>query len=167
MNIDIFNSLDVILICGLPGAGKSHFAKTYLNKNERKHINRKEIRKFIYEMTTFGDKWYESFFTEKNENIVKHVEVRLYEHMLAQNYKVIVDNTSMNRQSRKKYIDIAKKLRKSIGVIYLNTPLQKCILRNQELEDSVPSTVVSNLFAAKELPQKEEGFKEVLILENY
>ena len=167
MNIDIFNSLDVILICGLPGAGKSHFAKTYLSKNERKHINRKEIRKFIYEMTTFGDKWYESYYTEKNENIVKHVEKRLYEHLLGQNYRVLVDNTGMNRSSRKKYVEIAKKAGKSIGVVFLNTPLQKCILRNQELEDSVPSTIVSNLFASRELPEKDEGFKEVLILENY
>jgi predicted kinase len=167
MNIDIFNSFDVILICGLPGAGKSHFAKKYLNKDDRKHINRKEIRKFIYEMTTFGDKWYESYYTEKNENIVKHVEKRLYEHLLAQNYKVLVDNTGMNISSRKKYVDIAKKLGKNIGVIFLNTPLQKCILRNQELEDSVPSTVISNLFASRELPQKDEGFKEVLVLENY
>ncbi len=167
MNLDIFNSLDVILICGLPCSGKSHFAKTYFNKDNRKHINRKEIRQFIYEMTTFGDKWYESYYNEKNENIVKHVEKKLFENLLSQNYKVLVDNTSMAISSRKKYIEIAFQFKKNIGVVFLNTPLQKCILRSQELEDFIPSTIVSNLFAGRELPEKSEGFKEVLILDNY
>jgi tRNA uridine 5-carbamoylmethylation protein Kti12 len=167
MNINVFNSLDVILICGLPGAGKSHFSKTYLSKNDRKHINRKEIRQFIYEMTTFGDKWYESYYNVKNENIIKHVEKKLYEHLLSQNYKVLVDNTSMNKSSRKKYVDIARHLNKTIGTIFLNTSLEKCILRNQELEDCIPGTVVTNLYASREMPENDEGFKEILILDNY
>ena len=69
MDLTRFQSLDVVLICGLQGAGKSHFAKTYLSEGGRKRINRKEIRRLLYEMMNFGEAWKEEYFNEQDEAV--------------------------------------------------------------------------------------------------
>ena len=74
MDLDRFNSLDIILVCGLPGSGKSHFSRTYYNRNGRRRINRKELRRRLYEMTAFGEEWKEELFNERDELLVHHVE---------------------------------------------------------------------------------------------
>ena len=55
-------NLDIVLVCGLPGSGKSHFARTFFLKSGRKRVNRKEIRRHLFEMTSFGQKWTEAEF---------------------------------------------------------------------------------------------------------
>jgi len=167
MDLSKFLNLDLILICGLPGSGKSHFAKTYFNQNNRKRINRKEIRRFIYEMTSFGEKWKEEYFEDQDEILVKHVERKILEHFLQNKRRVLIDNTSATTDSRKNYITTAKQMNKSIGIIFLNTPLQKCLARNQSREDPLMDTIISNLYTGMELPEKNEGFKECAVVNNY
>ena len=167
MDIKAFYNLDIVLVCGLPGSGKSHFAKKYFQNDNRKRINRKEIRRHLFEMITFGESWHEENFDQHDEHLVKHVERRIYEHFLQENCKVLVDNTSMRKASRKIYIDTAKRMNKSIGIIFLNTPLQKCIMRNQQQDDQVPNTVISNEYAGMELPEKSEGFDSLGVIQDY
>jgi len=167
MDLTKFHSLDIILVCGLPGSGKSHFSRTFFRDTGRKRINRKEIRRLLYEMTTFGEKWSEELFNKHDESLVKHVERKMLEHLLQNKQKVLIDNTSVTSSSRKTYIDAAKQLRKTIGVIFLKIPVQKCLERNRSREDPIPDMVISNLSAAMELPKREEGFEEVLVIDNY
>jgi transcriptional regulator of acetoin/glycerol metabolism len=49
-------SLDIVLVCGLPGSGKSHFSREYFQDSERDRVNRKEIHRMLYEMIHFGKK---------------------------------------------------------------------------------------------------------------
>jgi len=167
MDLSRFQSLDVVLVCGLPGSGKSHFAKTYFNRNDRKRINRKEIRRFLYEMTSFGDPWKEAYFNDHDEMLVKHVERKILEHLLQNKKKILIDNTSVTVDSRKSYVAIARQMNKSIGMVFLNTPLQKCHARNQHREDPLIATIISNLYAGLKLPEKSEGYNELLILSDY
>lgn len=55
-------------------------------------------------------------------------------------------------------------MKKSIGIIFLNTPVKDCIQRLRTSSDHLPEIVISKLFASIELPHHDEGFKEVLIL---
>lgn len=50
---------------------------------------------------------------------------------------------------------------------FINTLVLLCLERNQGKEDSVPGTVVSNLSAAIALPTKDEGFAEILVIDDY
>ena len=36
MDLAKFQNLDIVLVCGLPGSGKSHFARTFFLKSGRK-----------------------------------------------------------------------------------------------------------------------------------
>lgn len=164
MDLSKFNALDVVLVAGLPGSGKSHFAKTYFQDTGRKRVNRKEIRRSLFEMTYFGKKWKEEYFHETDEFLVKHVERKIIEQLLQTNQKVLIDNTSVTVSSRKNYIGIAHSLKKTIGIIFLKVPLRECLKRNESREDSVPGIVISNLAAAMVMPEIGEGYKEVLLV---
>ncbi len=167
MDFNHFYSLDVVLVCGLPGAGKSHFANRFFKKDNRQRINRVEIRRLLYEMTSFGEPWKQEYFNEHDDDLVKHVERKIYEKLLYDGVKVLIDNTSVRISSRSSYVKTAQRMKRSIGVIFLNPPLKKCLLRNNERFDPVPDTVLSNLFVAVEFPSRDEGFKEALVVNDY
>ena len=167
MDLSSFEQLDIVLVCGLPGSGKSHFATHFFKDSDRKRINRKEIRKALYEMTNFGKTWTEEHYTETDEHLVQHVERRIFEHLLQNGQRLLIDNTSVSVSSRSTYVKMAQQLKKSIGVIFLNIPFPKCLERNRGRDDSVSEMVISKLSAAVELPSQEEGFRRVLTIENY
>jgi tRNA uridine 5-carbamoylmethylation protein Kti12 len=155
---------DIILVCGLPSSGKSYFARHEFATKERRRISRKEIRRFIYEMTNFGDKWSEQLFSSVEEPLVKHTERKMIEHLLSIGEKVLVDNTSITVDSRKLYTTIASRLNKTIGVIFIDADINRCIMRNRNSKDPIPENILPNLSAKKSLPDKREGFDAVMIV---
>jgi tRNA uridine 5-carbamoylmethylation protein Kti12 len=162
-----FDTLDILLVCGLPGSGKSVFSKQYFANSGRDRVNRKEIHRLLYQMIHFGKKWTEQEFDALDEHLVKHVERKIIEQLLQNNQKVLVDNTSVSESSRKAYVGIARQMHKTIGAIFLNTPPATCLQRNRERDDPVPERAISNLAAAIDMPGTEEGFKEVLVLKDF
>ena len=164
LDLEEFYYLDIVLVCGLPASGKSQFAKSNFKPQEFKRINRKEIRRLLFEMTTFEDKWTEKEFANVDEGMVKQIERKLLENFLQNNQKVLIDNTSVSILSRKSYVQLAIQMKKSIGVIFINTPVQTCMQRNHKKSDPIPDRIISNLSAAIEFPDSREGFKEVAII---
>ena len=82
MDLAKFQSLDMVLVCGLPGSGKSRFAAEFFADSGRDRVNRKEIHRLLYEMIHFGKKWSEKAFDELDDFLVKHVERKIIEHLL-------------------------------------------------------------------------------------
>jgi predicted kinase len=167
LDLTKFQTLDIILVCGLPDSGKSVFSSQFFANSGRDRVNRKEIQRLLYEMIHFGKRWTEQEFDAVDEHLVKHVERKIIEQLLQSGQKVLVDNTSVSESSRKTYIGIAQQMHKNIGAIFLHTPPATCLQRNREREDPVPERVISNLAASIDLPRTEEGFKEVLVLKDY
>jgi predicted kinase len=167
METSRFQNLDIVLICGLPGSGKSHFAGSFFAVGGRKRVNRKEIRRLLFEMTNFGKKWTEAAFASNDEFLVSHVEKKIIEHLLQTKQKILIDNTNISAEARRPYFTIAHQANRSIGAIFIDTPVLRCIERNRSREDAMPERLISQLAAEKELPRPEEGFKEVLVVESY
>jgi len=115
-------------------------------------------------MTRFGDPWRESYFELHDELLVKHVERRILEHLLHESERVLIDNTSVTVASRTVYVQLARQAKKRVGIIFLNPPVLTCIQQNRKREDPVPEGVISNLFASIELPSRNEGFQEILVI---
>lgn len=164
MDLARFQALDIVLVAGLPASGKSTFARQVFAKTGHRRVNRKEIRRFLYSMSHFGEPWHESNFNESDEALVKHVERRILEHLLHAGQRILADNTSVTVASRVDYVQMARQFKKRIGIIYLNAPVQKCLEQNRKRDDPVPEGVISNLFASVQMPSRTEGFDEVLVV---
>jgi predicted kinase len=162
-----FQGFDIVLVCGLPGSGKSHFAATHFAQGGRKRVNRKEIRRLLFEMTNFGKAWAEAEFATNDEFLVKHVERKIVEHLLQTKQKILIDNTNISIESRRPFVTIAHQAGRSIGAIFLDTPVSRCLERNRSRADQMPERVISKLAAEKQLPRAEEGFQAVLVVDTY
>jgi tRNA uridine 5-carbamoylmethylation protein Kti12 len=164
VDLSKMHNFDMVLVSGLPKSGKSHIARTEFKNKGRKRINRKDIRQFVYEMTNFGEKWSEQLFAEVNEHFVKHTERKMIEHLLANGEKVLIINSSLTSDSRKVYTSIAERMRKTIGIIFIDADIKGCIERNRVLEDPIPENIIPRLAVKKSLPEKRERFNSIIIL---
>ncbi len=164
MDISRFHNLDVIMLCGLYGSGKTGFGMVHFREKERLRISRSEIRKNIYEMMHFEKPWGPGHFNEEDDIRVKHIERKIVEHFAHHKKKILIVNTFVTRKSRERTIRIIKGLKKTVGIIFLNTPLEKCIERNRENPVKVTDNIIVSLSTKLELPEKNEGFNEILVL---
>ncbi|MCL1865330.1 MAG: AAA family ATPase [Spirochaetes bacterium] len=163
-DLSSMHKFDIVLVCGLPSSGKSYIARTEFMNKGRKRISRKEIRRFVYEMTNFGEKWSEQLFSEVDEHFIKHTERKMIEQLLTGGEKIIIVNSSLTSDSRKLYISIAERMHKTIGVIFIDANIQGCLARNRTLEDPIPENIITKLAVKKYLPEKREGFNSIIIL---
>ena len=167
INISKLKNLNVILLCGLYGSGKTKFANMYFKGTGRSRISRTEIRKLIFEMVNFGEPWTPDKFTDEDDFLIKHVERKITEQFLHDKKSVLLVNTFMSKNSRLKFIRMSKDMNKTIGAVFLDIPLEKCRANNEHGTVRVPEIVLNSLHSKKELPSPEEGFNEVLILKNF
>ena len=162
--LEKLNTLDILLVCGMYGSGKTEFSSKYFKNSGRLRLSRNEIRKLIHEMTTFGDPWEASKFSEEDDVLVKHIERKAMEHYIHNKRKMLVVNTFATKKSRQRFIDFAKESKKTIGAIFLNMPLNYCLLNYKKQHPSMPEIVLRSMFNKIELPETKEGFTEVLVL---
>ena len=169
MALEQFRRSDMVLVSGLPGSGKSFFSKKYFAKSGRKKVSRSAIRQHLYEMLTFEEKWSEDKFDFVDENLVKHIEKKIIEHLFQLGEQILIDNMSISASSREAYVSMAARNKKTISAIFINTDLATCLKRNRERppEEVVAESIISNLVASIEYPDRKEGFKDVLIIDKF
>jgi predicted kinase len=160
-----FNSFDILLICGVFGAGKNDFAEKYFKNGQWNRVSRNEIRKLLYEMTRFGESWESAKFSEEDDVLVKHIERKILEQYIQHKRKVLIINTFATKQSRQRFTAIAADSKKTIGAIFLNMPLETCITGYKKHNPTLPEYVLRSMYQKIELPEKREGFTDVLIIQ--
>jgi len=164
MGMDKLHNCNIVLLGGLYGSGKTEFAIKYFRSRSRYRVSRSEIRKLVYEMTNFGKKWTADMFSEEDDVLVKHIERKIVEHYLQNKRKLLVINTFTSVESRKRFIQIAKDMNKSLGIIFLDVPVEICLQNNEAKSAGIPAYVVQNLSNKKVLPSNNEGFSEVIFV---
>ena len=163
MDLSKFKDLDIVLVCGLPGSGKARFSSGFFKESGRRRVSRWEIRRMLYEMTTFGEPWSEERYSAVDEVLVKHAERKIIEHLLQNRLPVLVENTCISAASRKTYLSIARQMHRTIGAIFLDTPVATCLERNRRRADPIPERVIAELAAALQKPDAGEGLDQFII----
>ena len=129
-----------IMMIGLPGSGKSTYAKTL----DGVVLSSDEIRKDI------GNPW--------NEMFRRTIE------LLKSGENVIYDATNLFRKKRRAVITEAKRYGKTKAVVML-TPLNECLERNSRRVEKVPTEVIWKFEKNFEYPAPYE-FDEVEVVQN-
>lgn len=160
--IEDLNKYDIVLILGNYGAGKSFLAREYFG--DRKRVNRHEIRHHLKEMTEHGKKWTADDWDEEIEGFIKRLEYDIITFFLERNERIVIDNTSVTRKSRERYINYARRFKKSIGCLFLQKETSVLLSQNRMREYAVPEHIIVRLHARTEVPTKQEGFDAVVVV---
>lgn len=111
----------LIMLCGLPGSGKSHYGKILANKNGWEYVSRDEVR---YEFVTD-----QAHYFDHEKEVYKEFCNRIDMHLL-NDKTVIADATHLNKPSRDKLLNtLTSKIDKRI-LIMMTTPFEVCMKRN-------------------------------------
>lgn len=141
----------MIMLVGLPGAGKSTLAKKYIEE---------------------GYKWVNQDTLGTRQECIK-----VASYALVDGQNVIIDRTNISQQQRKYWIQIAKKFNvDKITCIVLRVDRNECIERiakrtdhpnlNDKTELDKIKQIVDNFNSGFEMPQTSEGIDEIIVLDS-
>jgi O-phosphoseryl-tRNA(Sec) kinase len=148
----------LIILTGLPSAGKSTFSK-----NLAKILSRYNIDVIVLG----SDLIRESFpiWKETYEEFIRKASYGLIDSAL-KHYWVIVDDTNYYNSMRRDLINIAKKYNKNYAIIYLKAPLEVLIKRNIERGEKIPNDVIKKMYEKFDEPgRKYKWDKPFLVID--
>ncbi|XP_067144815.1 uncharacterized protein F21D5.5 [Centruroides vittatus] len=136
---------ELLILVGFPAAGKSHFAGKYLLPKGYVHINRDTLgswKKCIHECETSVQK----------------------------GLNVVIDNTNPDKESRKRYIDIALKYKKPCRCFLFHCSLEQAkhnnmfrLITSKDKSHVGVNDMVLNSYNLKyERPELSEGFNQIV-----
>jgi predicted kinase len=133
--------MDVVILIGLQGAGKSTFFRTYF-ADTHVHISK------------------DNFRTAKNR---ERRQQRLLRDALEQGLSAVVDNTNPSAAARAPVLQIAKEYGARIIGYYFEPALAECLQRNRQREGAarVPDIALFATFKKLEPPSSVEGFDQL------
>ena len=123
----------VIILMGLPAAGKSTFYARELAPRGIEHINLDTLR-------------------------TRHRELLQIPEYLKSGVSFAVDNTNTLPEERARYIELATDAGYRIEGYFLRSRVQECIRNNEERDKKVPIAAIASMSARLILPSRTEGF---------
>lgn len=144
----------LILLCGIPGSGKTTWAKNYISKNpDFVHLSSDAIRAELY-----GDENIQGnpveVFTLMQKKAVESLNAR---------YNVVYDATSMTRKDRAGIISMCPKFT-HIQCNIIWAPIETCIERDSTRERTVGKEVIDRMLKRFQMPYYDEGIDEINII---
>lgn len=155
-----------IVMCGVPGSGKSTWAKRFLNEHKKtKLVSRDEIRFAMVK----EDEPYFSKEKQVYSEFIKQIKEGLKDENI---HTVIADATHLNISSRKKLFNsLGEKIFEDVIVVcrYFDIGVENCIKFNELRKGTrayVPEDAIRNMADAFSIPTKEEGLFNLIIFDD-
>ena len=139
------------IMVGLPGSGKSTYAKEFIKDQQVEYLSSDSLR------AVFGKNESDQSVTPK---VFGHIKTKVDEY-LRDNKNVLVDATSVNRKERSDYIKTAKKYGAKVVAIVFKMDRQGLIERNKKRGEQggrvVPTNIIDRMLSKYEDPSFNEG----------
>lgn len=141
----------LIVLCGLPGSGKSTYAKYLTESGHFECVSTDQIRKRFYGNESIQGNGKEVFVT---------AFLCLQSFGLAKK-NCVFDATNISSHVRKRVIKECRNYYDLIICKYIDTPLDVCLHRNSQRKRVVPKEVILRMANQFTMPSREEGFDYV------
>lgn len=130
-------SQKIIFLKGLPGSGKSTWAKQYcLDNPEFVRINKDDIRILLGNFP----------FSSKFESQVLRIQREIGITILHLGKSLIVDDTNFAEKHYRYWSEISTSMGIGIEVKNFDTPVEECIRRDSERKESVGKQVILKMY---------------------
>ncbi len=143
-----------MMLVGLPGSGKSTFAKRLAKEQDAMILSSDEIREELFQ---------DMSHQEDNQLIFETMNERANS-LLADGKKVIYDATNVGRKKRRHLIQYVIKADKKIAY-YVNEHISTTKSRNEERDRKVGEHVIERMYKSLQVPILNEGWHEIRFTE--
>ncbi|RLJ31732.1 putative kinase [Chryseobacterium sp. 7] len=127
--------MEMIIFIGIPASGKSSFYKElFFNSHIRISMDLLNTR---------------------------NKEGKLLQYCFETQSKMVVDNTNVTKEGRKKYIELALQNKYEIIGYYFDSNIQDCMERNKSRKDFINEIGIKAKYKELEKPLIEEGFSKI------
>ena len=145
-----------IMMVGLPGSGKSTYAKKLSDKIQITIYSSDSIREEL-----FGDENCQTDNNEVFETLHKRVKDRL-----KNKENVVYDATNISSKRRRAFLSELKNIPCYKKCIIMATPFDECCRRNNLRDRSVPPEVIVQMYKTWNTPYWFEGWNDIEIVNN-
>lgn len=147
------------VLVGIPGSGKTTYARRYLSDKWRVCMD--DLR-FMLSVEPYA---------EPLQPVVIELEHIILERLLAginsRFNDIVVDATSVTRERRRRYIELARNHGARPVAIFIQTPLEVALVRNRQRANVIPEAVIHRMHQMLEPPTREEGFEYVITVVDF
>ena len=147
------NRNKLVLLCGIPGSGKTTYAQNYIKEHDAVHFSSDLIRKELY-----GD---ESI--QGNPNDVFSLMQKRALDALNNGQSVVYDATNITRKDRANIIAACPKF-VQIEAHVIFAPIDVCIERDAARDRTVGKSVIDKMLKRFQPPFYDEGFDDIQII---
>lgn len=140
--------LNIKILQGIPGSGKSSWARDYINHNRNTmRVSRDDLRHMLVE----------DVFTDGNENLINSAKLSLIRLGIEKDRNIVLDDTHCYNDYLIFLIDyirkVSKELNKNIEIEILDfdTPVDKCAKRNNKRKGihKIPTHIIYHMVNQK------------------
>lgn len=136
------------MLCGLPGSGKTHYAKTIQRTRGATVVSSDDIRKELC-ITDYKQKSNRKVFSVVNERV---------KNALMNDEYVIYDATNINASLRNQFLQDIKDIRCIKEITVFAVPFEKCLRNNWMRKDKIQDEVIKRMYMNWQTPVYHEGW---------
>lgn len=131
----------LIITKGLPGSGKTTWAKAEMAKHPKKYIrlNRDEFRRACLSADTG--------FSSLTEKFITDLQITSIKNLIGSAFDIIIDDTNLNPKTIKGLQDACGNMYDVVIQDFTNVPVYECIARDLKREFSVGAKVIYKMYA--------------------
>jgi len=149
---------ELIMLCGLPGSGKSHYANLISKENsEIKVFSSDALRKEI-----FGDENIQGTSEDKEKLFVElHRRIKTW---LSEGGTAVYDATNLNKKRRIAFLHELTNIPCYKKCVLFCIPYKECLQNNNKRERVVPEEVIKKMYMNFQPPHESEGWDNMKII---